>query len=60
MARSIELHVFGDTLPEPDQTFVVVLSDPVNAGIGSGLGTVTILNDDGPMTGPPRGRPSRH
>lgn len=60
VARSIELHVSGDTLPEPDQTFAVVLSDPANADIGNGLGTVTILNDDGPVTGPPRGRPSRH
>ncbi len=60
VARSIELHVFGDTLPEPDQTFAVVLSDPVNADIANGIGTVTILNDDGPMTGPPRGRPTRH
>jgi hypothetical protein len=60
VARSIELHVFGDTIPEPDQTFAVVLSDPANADIANGIGTVTILNDDGPVTGPPRRRPSRH
>jgi Uncharacterized protein conserved in bacteria len=60
IARWIELHVLGDTIPEPDQSFAVVLSDPANADIGNGIGTVTILNDDGPVPDAPRGRPSRH
>jgi Bacterial Ig-like domain (group 3)/Calx-beta domain len=60
ISRLVEVHVFGDTTPEPDQSFAVVLSDPANADIGNGIGTITIINDDGPVTGNPRGRPSRH
>ncbi|HXH38056.1 MAG TPA: Ig-like domain repeat protein [Thermoanaerobaculia bacterium] len=60
IAQWVQLRVFGDTTPEPDQSFAVVLSDSTNADIGNGIGTVTILNDDGPLTSPPRQRPSRH
>ena len=60
VAQWVQLRVFGDTIPEPDQSFAVVLSDPTNADIANGIGTVTILNDDGPVPSNPRQRPSRH
>jgi hypothetical protein len=58
MSRSIELHIVPDTLPEPDESFVVVLSDPVNATMDKSLAFIEILNDDQQV--PPRHRPSRH
>ena len=36
----------GDTVHEPDETFVVNLSNPGNATIGDGQGQGTIVNDD--------------
>src|SRR5207237_7757539 len=36
----------GDQRFEPDETFTVNLSNPVNATISRGTGTGTILNDD--------------
>src|SRR5262249_18325563 len=53
----ITIDVLGDTLIEPDETFHVALSNPVNATLGaplpglSPLATGTILNDDQPMVG---------
>jgi hypothetical protein len=46
----ITVPVVGDTLFEPDETFTLVLSGPVNAGLLSGReqATVTIQNDDAP------------
>jgi hypothetical protein len=38
--------VFGDTDYEPDETFVVDLSNPIGATIAGGEGKGTILNDD--------------
>ncbi|MGI9597852.1 MAG: Calx-beta domain-containing protein, partial [Acidimicrobiales bacterium] len=38
--------VYGDTNPEPDEMFTVVLSDVVNGVIGDGVGEVTVLDDD--------------
>lgn len=57
VSRSIELHIIDDTLPEPDETFSVFLSDPVNATIDVPSAVVVIANDD---QVPPRRRPSRH
>jgi hypothetical protein len=45
-AQSISVPVTGDTAVEPDETFVVTLSNAVNATIAKGAGTGTILNDD--------------
>jgi hypothetical protein len=56
-SHSIELHIVGDTLPEPDESFAVVLSDAVNATIGQSLAFVEIVNDDQVS---PRHRASRH
>ncbi|HEX8734050.1 MAG TPA: Calx-beta domain-containing protein [Pyrinomonadaceae bacterium] len=44
--ETFQIPVFGDTIPEADETFFVTLSNPVNATIGTGTGTATILNDD--------------
>jgi chitinase len=57
ITRSIELHVLGDTLPEEDETFSVLLSDPVNATIETAAAVVVIVNDD---QVPPRHRAARH
>jgi hypothetical protein len=43
--HTITVHVYGDTVPESDETFSVVLSAPVGATIGRN-GTVTIRDDD--------------
>jgi Ca2+-binding RTX toxin-like protein len=44
--RYVAVKVHGDTIPEPDETFRVVLFDAVGATVGRAVGTVTILNDD--------------
>lgn len=43
---TITVSVIGDTTNEPDETFTVTLSSPVNATIATATGTGTILNDD--------------
>ena len=57
LTRSIEIHIFGDTFPESDETFSVLLSDPVNATIETPSAVVVIANDD---QVPARRRPSSH
>lgn len=42
----IPVTVNGDRLIEPAETFIVEISNPVNATIGTARGTGTILNDD--------------
>jgi hypothetical protein len=44
--KSITVAVNGDTRPEPDETFTVNLSDPVNARLGASVKPILILNDD--------------
>lgn len=57
LMRTIELHVIGDTFPESDETFSVLLSNPVNATIDASSAMIVIANDD---QVPPRRRPSAH
>ena len=45
--------VLADTLDEPDETFTVNLTAPVNATIGDGQGVGTILDDDPPQAAAP-------
>jgi hypothetical protein len=45
--RPITVTVSGDTFPEPNETFAVVLSNPIGATIADGTGDGTIVNDDG-------------
>src|SRR5205085_1910163 len=54
--RTIDLHVFGDLIIESDETFSIVLSDPVNATLETPSAVVVIVNDD--VFG--RRRPARH
>jgi YD repeat-containing protein len=43
---AITVPIFGDTAVEPNETFLLTLSSPVNATLADGQGTGTILNDD--------------
>jgi subtilisin-like proprotein convertase family protein len=45
----VTISVIGDINFEPDESFFVTLSNPVNATILDGLGVGTILNDDKPL-----------
>lgn len=51
----ITLQIKPDRKREPDETFTVELSNPVNATIDDGTATVTILNDDSAKLPPPAG-----
>ncbi|MGQ0618719.1 MAG: Calx-beta domain-containing protein [Panacagrimonas sp.] len=44
--KTVNVVVRGDTTVEPNETFVVNLSNPVGATIADGSGTATITNDD--------------
>jgi hypothetical protein len=46
MSKNVQVFVNGDTAFEPDETFTVHLSNPVNATISDADGTGTIPNDD--------------
>src|SRR5437773_10340082 len=46
--QNVAVLVNGDTTVEPDETFVVTLSSPTNAGLGTAQGSGTIVNDDVP------------
>jgi hypothetical protein len=48
VSETITITVVGDPLDEPNETFVVNLSAPVEATIADAQGTGTILDDDGP------------
>ena len=46
-SKTITVKVKGDTLFEPDEKFSVVITDPINGGLGSdNLGEITITDDD--------------
>ena len=45
-AAAVSVSVSGDTTVEPDETFTVTLSAPVNATLGKATATGTIQNDD--------------
>jgi len=45
-SRTITVSIVGNTTAEPDETFFVNLSAPVNATVANGQGVGTILNDD--------------
>ena len=46
-SATIAVAVIGDTVIEPDETFFVNLSGPVNGTLGRSQGVGTIINDDG-------------
>jgi len=45
-SKTVSVAVKGDTAVEPNETFSVVLSSPVQATIIDGTGVATIVNDD--------------
>ncbi|MBC8094310.1 MAG: DUF11 domain-containing protein, partial [Akkermansiaceae bacterium] len=45
--KNVRVRVIGDTLVEPNETFFVNLSTPVNATLADNQGVGTIVNDDG-------------
>lgn len=47
-SQPISVTINGDTTPEPNETFNVNLSNPVNATLGDNQGVGTIANDDLP------------
>src|SRR5207249_937047 len=49
-SKTITVAVNGDTTPEPDETFFVNLSNPVNAQFTDGQGAGTIRNDDAALS----------
>ena len=49
-SRTFTVTINGDTTPEPDETFVVNLSNAVGATIADGQATGTISNDDAVAT----------
>ena len=51
VARTVLVPVLNDTEEEPDETFVVTLSDPRNASLAVSSATGTIIDDD--ETAPP-------
>lgn len=44
--QAINVTVNGDTVPEPNETFFVNLTNPINAVIGDAQGVGTIVNDE--------------
>ncbi len=46
LSQPIDITINGDTLDEPNETFVVNLSSPVNATLADSQATVTITDDD--------------
>src|ERR1044072_3002109 len=56
---TIDVPVHGDTVEEPDETFSLVLKNPVGAVLGVGEAQAEIVDDDGgagPGSGPAVGR----
>jgi len=51
-SRALLITLVDDATPEPEESFSLVLSDPVGAVLAKDVGTVTIDDDDGPaLTG---------
>ncbi|MEZ5425308.1 MAG: Calx-beta domain-containing protein [Pyrinomonadaceae bacterium] len=51
VSKTVDVTVNGDMTVEPDETFFVNLSNPVNATFGDNQGLGTIINDDFPPQG---------
>ena len=48
LASTIEASITDDNEEESEETFRIVLSNPVNAALSDGEGTATIMDNDGP------------
>jgi Leucine-rich repeat (LRR) protein len=51
VAKQLRIRINGDDCAEPDETIILTLTNPVNATLGTGTFTHTILNDDAPRLG---------
>ena len=49
-SKTFAVTINGDVVPEPDETFLVNLSNPTNATLADGQGQGTITNDDAQAT----------
>ena len=49
-SRTVSVPVLGDTVPEPDETFYLALTNPVGATLSRPQAKATILNDDAAAT----------
>jgi Calx-beta domain/RTX calcium-binding nonapeptide repeat (4 copies) len=47
-SKTVAVPIVGDTAYEPDETFTLTLSNPVNATLGTATATGTITNTDAP------------
>lgn len=52
-STTVAVPVVGDTVPEADETFSVVLSNPVGATLATATGTGTVINDDAAASATP-------
>jgi Calx-beta domain/RTX calcium-binding nonapeptide repeat (4 copies) len=50
--QTVAVPIVGDTAFEPDETFTLTLSSPVNATLGTATATGTITNNDAPTAKP--------
>jgi Ca2+-binding RTX toxin-like protein len=58
--KTVAVPVVGDSVGEPDETFMLRLSSPVNATLGTATATATITNDDAmPRAGHYEGKTSQ-
>ncbi|MSU20156.1 MAG: hypothetical protein EXS30_02025, partial [Pedosphaera sp.] len=53
LTQTVLVDVIGDTVFEANETFLVTLTSPVNAGLADDQGLGTILNDDQATNQPP-------
>ncbi len=56
--KTVTVQVTGDTVVEPNETFLVDITNVTNGVIGRATGTGTIVNDDGGITPTPTPTPS--
>ncbi len=50
--KTVAVPILGDTAYEPDETFTLTLSNPVNGTLGTATATGAITNDDAPTASP--------
>jgi Calx-beta domain-containing protein/hemolysin type calcium-binding protein len=50
--KDVVVPILGDDTYEPDETFTLTLSNPVNATLGAATATGTIMNDDAATASP--------
>jgi hypothetical protein len=50
-SATVTVYVLGETTFEPNETFKVLLSNPVGLNIADGTGVVTVVNDDAQAAG---------